>query len=172
MSVEAGLPELTEKQSVAFNIIKDGGGSREIAERLGISQSGAHSNIAALKRKGYLDADGGIARAVATPGASSAKPKPAKRAPTATPDATSNGQGDAFELDEIIGTALDKQGEVLKLTISEIDNVRAAHDGRLAGIKSETEALLAERERHEASLDALAKRKADAIAALDALTPV
>lgn len=167
MSEAAGLPELTEKQSVAFNIIKDGGGSREIAERLGISQSGAHSNIAALKRKGYLDADGGIARAVATPGASSAKPKPAKRAPT-----TSNGQGDAFELDEIIGTALDKQGEVLKLTISEIDNVRAAHDGRLAGIKSETEALLAERERHEASLDALAKRKADAIAALDALTPV
>src|SRR3954454_23676340 len=52
------MADLTAKQQQALEAYRDGGDVKDVAQSMGITQGAAYSHITALRKKGYIDAEG------------------------------------------------------------------------------------------------------------------
>lgn len=155
--------DLTVKQQQALDAFKDGGDVKDVAKVMGISVAGAHSHIAALKKKGFIDSENRLTTK-AVIGKVAGSPETAKpEAPEAPVAATSNGSHhESFNLDQQIAEQFGRRRMELATTIEVIENGIEAHEQRV-------QALDAERVEHEASLKRLAEAGEQAHKALSAL---
>jgi hypothetical protein len=156
--------DLTVKQQQALDAFKDGGDVKDVAKVMGISVAGAHSHIAALKKKGFIDSDGRLTTK-AVIGKVAGSPETAKpEAPegVAVVTASNGSHHESFNLDQQIAHQFGLRRQELATTIEVIENGIEAHEQRV-------QALDAERVEHEASLKRLAEAGEQAHKALSAL---
>jgi hypothetical protein len=166
--------DLTPKQQQALDAFKDGGDVKDVAKAMSITNAGAYSHIVALKKKGYIDADGRLTtKAVIGKVTTAAAPAPevpeapAVEAPTPTVngDAAMNGDHSrhaSFDLDKVIVEGFAQRRQELATTVDSIEKAISAHEERV-------QALDAERAEHAESLKTLAATHDQALKALSAL---
>jgi hypothetical protein len=165
--------DLTPKQQQALDAFKDGGDVKDVAKAMGLSNAGAYSHIVALKKKGYIDADGRLTtKAVigkVTTAATPAPEVPEIPAPAESPavngDAAMNGDHSrhaSFDLDKVIVEGFAQRRQELATTVDSIEKAISAHEERV-------QALDAERAEHAESLKTLAATHDQALKALSAL---
>jgi predicted DNA-binding protein YlxM (UPF0122 family)/DNA-binding CsgD family transcriptional regulator len=162
--------DLTAKQQQALDAFKDGGDVKDVAKVMGISTAGAHSHIAALKKKGFIDGDNRLTtKAVVGRVAGDAAPV-APKAPEAAPVApkvasSTNGSShdhESFNLDQQIAEQFGLRRQELATTIKTIEHAFSIHEQRVS-------VLDAERVEHDESMKRLTEARDQAQKALSAL---
>jgi predicted DNA-binding protein YlxM (UPF0122 family) len=156
--------DLTAKQQRALDAFKDGGDVKDVAKVMGISTAGAHSHIAALKKKGFIDGENRlttkavIGRVAGAPEAEAAKPE----APEAAAAATNGSHHESFDLDQQIAEQFGLRRQELATTIKTIEHAFSIHEQRVS-------VLDAERVEHDESMKRLMEARDQAQKALSAL---
>lgn len=149
-----GRPSLTDKQQKALDVLKGGGGPTQIAKALGIKSGAAASHIAALKKKGYLNAKGEVANMDAE--FDRIVPPPAN--------------GAVFDADSKISALIEAQGAHLRETRERIDETIIAHKKAIEANTAQIEALRQENAEHTNSIETLDEQHQHVEAALGNLS--
>jgi predicted transcriptional regulator len=160
--------DLTAKQQQALDAFKDGGDVKDVAKVMGISTAGAHSHIAALKKKGFIDGENRlttkavIGRVAGAPEAEAAKPEAPEAPAVAVVHQRQQPRHESFNLDQQIAEQFGLRRQELATTIETIEHAFSIHEQRVS-------VLDAERVEHDESMKRLTEARDQAQKALSAL---
>lgn len=137
MATSTERPPLTDRQKKALAALRNNpGDANAVAEALGISASGAHSHIQALKKKHYIDDK---LTPIASKAVISDVPDISGDADEA-PVAATNGIHPSFDLDAKVDAVVKEQIESLKRAVENIEATISVHEQRQLEIQNEAEA--------------------------------
>lgn len=165
------MADLTAKQQQALEAYRDGGDVKDVAQSMGITQGAAYSHITALRKKGYIDAEGRLTtKAVIGNMTKPAETEGNAEAPDAADEPKAeapsmNGRHESFAFDQEIAEQFRLRREELSTTIGQIETAVTLHRDRLA-------ALAEESGEHEAAVKALESSLEQTQKALDAMPVV
>lgn len=117
---------LTPRQEEVLDLFKEGAGTKEIAEKLGVSDAGVYQHKRRLVEKGFLTAGGKVRQQRRNGGKPSAAPEPEAGSPEPN-----------VERDVLDGTAIEHVAAEAKKSLDSIDAELAALTERAAGLDAE-----------------------------------